>query len=95
VEKEKRLYALGTTIRNAEHELQDLYARLDYWNRHRKRLPGTEPETPMERIKGLVRRQVANTQYISKYKKSTDAHYVAEIAKRRAELDELNTWLDE
>lgn len=91
----KSMYEVAGTILSKESQLQKAYILLDYYARHKKHYPGTEPKSDLDRIKDLVRRQIINYTYINKYKKSPKPEVQAEITRRQAELDELNKWLDE
>lgn len=91
----KALNKVAGSILRTEEQLQEAYARLDYYKRHGKYMPGSEPKDAMDRIKDLIRRQITNYTYINKYKKSAKPEVQAEIEKRRLELKELKAWLDE
>ena len=92
---ERALNEIARGILRTESDLQDAYLRLDYYDRYKKYLPGTEPVTGIERIKELVRRQIINYTYINKYKKSSKPEILVEVERRQEELNELKKWLDE
>lgn len=91
----KELYRLSAKVVRIETMLQDAYARLDYYARIGEYLPGTEPVTKEDRLVYLLQRQRNHKDYIRRYGNSDQERQQREVVRRKNELAELKTLLNE
>jgi len=91
----KKGYLYCTRMVKLEAMLQDAYERLDYYNTHKKHLPGTEPMSKEQRLKYLLKRQVSAYEYIKRHKNNESPTVQKSLQERRAILEEIKILTNE
>ena len=91
----KAMYSLSAKIVRIETMLQGVYARLDYYERMKVYLPGTEPVPKQERMFQLLQRKQNNKDYIRRYGDSDKPKQQKQVVRRKNELAELKKLMDE
>lgn len=95
LEEGPELKEIALTILRLNKDKNDNWRELHHYARTGEFYPGTEPETGKQYFARLMRGLKNNPSYISKNKDSTDPETMAEIERRKAELEEARIIMKE